>query len=54
MFSSSMANYTVLTRPIYHNGHSYSMLYMKVQLPITMMMMIMIIIVIIIIMGDYY
>ena len=27
MFSSSMANYTVLTCPIYHNVHSYCMLY---------------------------
>ena len=27
MFSSSMANCTVLTCPIYHNVHSYCMLY---------------------------
>ena len=27
MFSSSLANYTVLTCPIYHNVHSYCMLY---------------------------
>ena len=27
MFSSSMANYAVLTCPIYHNVHSYCMLY---------------------------
>ena len=27
MFSSSMANCSVLTCPIYHNVHSYCMLY---------------------------
>ena len=51
MFSSSMANYTVLTC-LSTIMYTVTACCMKVQLPITMMMMIMIIIVIII--SDYY